>query len=136
MAAPPVCGLSCQRHRPIADVPTREALRASKRETPPKMRPPEAQASVGRGQTTRLRGGTCTEGNLLSGPVRTANRVIPPSPSPPLRLSLVRAPPHLRTPRPAGWDLLRATVDDQGAEEPPPPGALRFHGFLRVFPSC
>ena len=42
MDAPPVDRLFCQEHRRVADVRTGEALKASKRETHPKMRPPPA----------------------------------------------------------------------------------------------
>src|SRR6266849_10221141 len=48
MDAPPVGRLSCPGHRRVADVRTGEALKASKRETRPKMRPPTAKA----GKTT------------------------------------------------------------------------------------
>ncbi len=52
MDAPPVHRLFCQEHRRVADVRTGEALKASKRETHPKMRPPPGNWE-GRGQTTR-----------------------------------------------------------------------------------
>ena len=42
MDEPPVCRLSRQGHRRVADVRLGEALKASKRETRLKMRPPTA----------------------------------------------------------------------------------------------
>jgi hypothetical protein len=43
MDEPTVCRLVCQGHGRVADVRRREALKASKRETPPKMRPPTGE---------------------------------------------------------------------------------------------
>ncbi len=51
MDAPPVRRLFCPKHRRVADVRTGEALKASKRETHPKMRPPPAQAGKAAGRS-------------------------------------------------------------------------------------
>ncbi len=44
MDEPTVWRLACQGQSRVADVRRREALKASKRETPPKMRPPTRES--------------------------------------------------------------------------------------------
>src|SRR5579872_2442580 len=89
MDAPPVGRLFCPKHSRVADVRTGEALKASKRETHPKMRPPPAQAGKAAGRSPV---GEAARAQRVTAAAKPCSRPLS-SPRPPPRSDDLAVPP-------------------------------------------